>query len=492
MAPDPGSWLRDRVLWLVVAVTTAMRVFFAWRFFGFLGGDDVEILEEAFRAARGLHYSPWNVRNLFLPDVLVAPFVRLGSALGLAETFPLVLCATVPFVLLASLNIVLVYRLAQLWLSDRTAARLAAGIYAFHWLPLAYGSTVYPRTVSTTFVLAAAIVLSGAGKDVARGATGGVLLALAFMVRYSEGMYLLPSLLLVLVYGEGKSVSFRRALGVLAGFGLGVVLVSGFVNVLTWGSPLASLGALGRLMLLGEGASGLSTHPPLFYFARVVFWLPPTLLPALFLAWRVRPVRPAWMFVAVPLVLLSFIAHKELRYLQGAIPFLAILGAGGFAVMHRRWRPWLSTTLVVLTLASEVLGVRVLAGKSMAAVTAARSMASDIGVRVVALSQAWAYGDRLYFGNRVEVRGLPVPPREADLEKAIPGADRFGLYRDDLARDPALAAVLARHGFTSERVVEWGDSKAVVVFAKPGSVNSRTPYAGFWSSGPRDRSCAGY
>jgi hypothetical protein len=466
MAPAPDSWLRDRVLWLVVGVSTALRAFFAWRFFGFLSGDDVEILEEAFRAARGLQYSPWNVRNLFLPDVLVAPFVGLGSVLGLAETFPLVLCATVPFVSLASLNIVLVYRLVRLWLGDRTAARLAAGIYAFHWLPLAYGSAVYPRTISTTFVLGAALVLSSAGKDTTRGAAAGALLSLAFAVRYSEGMYLLPLLLLAQAGGVRRPGSLWRVLGVLGGFALGIVLVSGVVNALTWGSPFASLGALGRLMLLGEGASGLSTHPPFFYFQRIAFWLPPTLLPALILAWGVRRVRPVWMFVAVPLVLLSFVAHKELRYLQGAVPFLAILGAAGFAVMYKCWRPWLATTLVVLTLSSEVLGVRVLAGKSMAAVSAARSIASELGVRVVALSQAWAYGDRLYFGNRVELRGLPVPPREADLRKAIPGADRVAIYRKDLEENPSLVTVLASHGFTSRRLVEWGASKAVVVFAR--------------------------
>ncbi|HLE60996.1 MAG TPA: hypothetical protein VI700_05625, partial [Thermoanaerobaculaceae bacterium] len=230
------------------------------------------------------------------------------------------------------------------------------------------------------------------------------------------------------------------------------------------GSPLASLEALGQIMLLGEGASGLSMQPPLFYVQRILFWLPPTLLPALVVALRVRRVRPAWAFLAVPLIVLSFIHHKELRYLQGAIPFLAIVGAAGFVVMRRRWSPGPVTALLVLTLASEILGVRILAGKSMAAVNAARAMASNPDVRVVALSQAWAYGDRLYFGNGVEVRDLPTPPRERDLEERIPGADRVALYRKDLADDPSLTAVLARHGFRSIRLFDWGASKTVVVF----------------------------
>jgi len=466
MARDPAPWLHDRVLWLVVAVTTTLRVFFAWRYFGFLGGDDVEVVEEAFRCAVGLDYRPWSVRNLFLPDVLVAPFVRLGTALGLHETFPLVLCATVPFVVLASVNVVLVYLLAGRWLNDRAAARAAMAIYAFHWLPLAFGSTTYPRTVSTTFVLAAALAVSGGGRDLARGTAGGSLLALASTVRYSEGMYLLPLLLLSVLGGEDRRGSRQRVVGVLGGFAVGAVLTSGLVDALTWGSPLASLEALGRIMLLGEGTSGLSTQPPLFYLQRILFWLPVTLAPAFALAWRVRQVRPAWVFLAVPLLVLSFVQHKELRYLQGAIPFMAILGAAGLAVMRRRWRPAVATTLLSLTVVSQVLGARVLLGKSMAAVSAARAMASNAGVRVVALSQAWAYGHRLYFGNRIEVRGIPTPPRERDLEGTIPGADRVALYAKDLDEDPSLDALLARHGFTRSEAFRWGESKAVVVFAR--------------------------
>ncbi len=467
MTTVPESWLRDRVLWLVVAITTALRFFFAWRFFGFLGGDDVEVVEEAFRRAVALHYSPWEVRCLFFPDVLVAPFVHLGSMLGLRETFPLVLCATVPFIALASLNVVLVYLLTFRWLGDRAVARTAMAIFGLHWLPLAFGSTTYPRTVSTTLVLGAALVVSANGRHVTRGALGGSLLALAFAVRHSEGMYLLPLLLVAGFTGTDGRSSVRRALGVLGGFAIAAALTVGLYDLLTWGRPFSSLIAVFKFTVVeGASSSPVAIQPPVFYFARVLFWLPLTLLPALVFAVRVRRVRPAWAFLAVPLVVLSFVQFKELRYLQGAIPFLAILGAAGFTVMRKRWRPWLVTTLLVLTLASEALGVRVLRGKSMAAVTAARSMASEAGVRVVALSQAWAYGHRLYFGNRVDVRDLPTPPGERDLEEMIPGADRVGLYEKDLAENPALAAVLARHGFSPTGVFRWGESKAVMVFGR--------------------------
>jgi hypothetical protein len=410
MASDPGSGLRDRVLWLVVAITTALRLLFAWRFFGFLGGDDVEVLEEAFRRAGSLEYSPMPIRNLLIPDLVVAPVVKVGLALG---------------------------------------------------------STTYPRTVSTTFVLVAVLVLSGAKGDGMRAAAGGIALAFAFATRHSEGMYLVPLLLVAFFGVADRQDRVRRALSVVGGFALGAGLTVGLYDLLTWGRPFSSLLAVFEFTVVERATtSPVALQPPPFYLTRVLFWLPPTLLPALWLSARLRRVRLAWPFLAIPLVFLSFIQFKQLRYLQGAIPFLAVAGAAGFSVMRRRWRPWFATALVALTLASEVLGVRILAGKSMAAVAAARAMASEAGVRVVALSQAWAYGDRLFFGNRVEVRGIPVPPRQSDLGKAIPGADRVALYRKDLEENPSLAAVLTRHGFVPAGRFSWGQSKAVVVFAR--------------------------
>jgi len=73
----------------------AIQVYLAIRFFGFLTGDDVEVLLEASRRATGLDYQPWDVRNLFVPDVVVAPFVFLG---GLRA-------AVIPFIALSAITI---------------------------------------------------------------------------------------------------------------------------------------------------------------------------------------------------------------------------------------------------------------------------------------------------------------------------------------------------------------------------------------------------
>jgi hypothetical protein len=462
-----AGW-RDRVLWAVVATSTLAHVVLALRYFGFLGGDDVEVLEEGFRRALGLTYHPWPGRNLLLSDAVVAPVLRLAAGCGITHPTALIFAGTLPFIVLASVNVVLVHALVRRWLDDLLAARIAALVYAFHWLPLAYGSTTYPRTATTTCVLLAALALSARGADSRRGAAAGLLAAIAFGFRYSEGVYLLPLLVFAVWSGSTRDARRSRVLGVCAGFAAGAALV-GLVDALTWGRPFASLVVLAREMLTHAGteAGGLAVRSPFFFLLRFLFWLPPVAVPALIVVRRERRLRAAWAFLLAPLLVFSLIAHKELRFLQGAIPFLAVLLGAGFSAMWRRG--WRAATVILLatTVAAESLRVDILFGKSMAAVTAAREVAAGRSVRVVALEQAWAYGGMLYLGDRIEVRDLPVPPSPAQLERALDGADRVGLYRADVAKQPELAATLERRGFSRRRVVEWGESKAVVIFARP-------------------------
>src|SRR5438034_8631940 len=103
--------MRRRLI-VIFGVVAAIQLFLAIRFFGFLTGDDVEVLSEAFRRAIGLHYPPWDVRNLFVPDVVVAPFVFVASRMGVRDTAHLIDVATLPFLALRALTIWLVHRLA--------------------------------------------------------------------------------------------------------------------------------------------------------------------------------------------------------------------------------------------------------------------------------------------------------------------------------------------------------------------------------------------
>src|SRR3954464_6519471 len=213
--------------WLaaIIAATTTAQLWLAWRYFGFLTGDDVEVLSEAFRRARGLAYTPWDIRNLFVPDVLVAPIVWLSRG---ASTRMTIFFASLPFIALSSLTIWLVYRLALRWCSDDRAALVAALLFATPWVPLSFGSTVYPRTVAAACVVAAALIVDR------WPFAAGLLIGVAFADRFSEIVFLAPVLLLVTRHR-------MRALKVALGATIAIAITVGLYDWLTWDAPFSSL-----------------------------------------------------------------------------------------------------------------------------------------------------------------------------------------------------------------------------------------------------------
>lgn len=456
------------VLGGIVAISTALRLGLAGLVFGFRSGDDVEILEAAFRVALHFPYQPWNIRNLLLPDLMVAPWLILGHAAGITGVRALVLLATLPFILIGSLNVILVYHLARRWLSSDTGGVVAAALYAFHWLPLAFSSMPFPRPPAVTCLLLAALALSGPGRDSQRGFLAGLMLAVAFACRYSEAAYLLPVVLLSLQRSGPPASRLRAACGVVVGFVAGSLITIGAFDWLTWGRPFSSLIAFTKLTLIEKSfSSRVAFQPPLWYAGRLLVWAPATLLPFLAAAGSGKAARSCWFFTLLPVASLSFIAHKELRYLQGVIPFLCILAAAGaLSLFARGWRRS-TTVLLALTLALGVNDTVVLfAGNSMAAVKAAQMIAADPNARVVVLSQAWAYGDRLLFPTSTTIRDVWTPPSEAELALATRGADAVCLYEEDARDHPGLGDVMRAAGFRLERRFSCADSKAVMVFCK--------------------------
>src|ERR1043166_2133446 len=112
------------LLAVLILGTTTLRLALGLHFYGFLTGDDVEILSAAFKNVYDLHYMPWNIRNLFISDFLVAPVLRLASAFRVTDTKTQLWIATFPFVCLSSINIFLTFVLANRWIKEKNAAIL--------------------------------------------------------------------------------------------------------------------------------------------------------------------------------------------------------------------------------------------------------------------------------------------------------------------------------------------------------------------------------
>jgi len=470
---SPSNRTRALLAALIVAVT-AVRLGLALAFYGFLTGDDVEILQAGFRQAFGWPYQPWAIRNLLVSDLLVAPALRIAAALGVTATRTLVSLAAVPFVLLASLNVWLVFRLARRWLAGDAPALLAAALYALHWIPLGFGSTVYPRTASTTCVLLAAWLLSRGGLP--RASLAGGLAAVAFAIRYSEAIFLVPMLAVVALEPAPARARLARCAALLGGF-LGMALLTvGLEDWLTWGRPFASLAAFARFTLIEERSSSLVVGQPWYWFFwRLPKWLPVTLLPFLWRARARRTLIPAALYALLPLLLLSGIHHKEMRYLQGVLPFVLLIAAGGAWSFWESGRRWPVAILCAASMALGLSGIVFLRDKSMAAVRAAESLAGLAQGQIVAVSQSWAYGGTLYLRPDIEVLELPYPLTVAALEGAAARARWIAVYSRDLRANPAFAPLLAASGFTRMREFVGRSSRPVVLYAAGRRPPARPP-----------------
>lgn len=325
-AIDSTSGFRPRTLLLILLlVTLAAKIFLAWRFDGYGTGDDLEIVETAAKYAAGLDYQPWSLRCLFHPLVLTWPVLRLGVLAGVTDPSVLSWLGAIPTALFSTLAIFLVYRLALAWRWPSETALAAAFLYAVHWLPFGYGATLFPRPISTAFLLGAFLLSSRMPLSAARAAAAGVLVAAAFAVRWSEGAALAP----VAAWIWWRDRDARTTAAVVAGFALGALFFVGLTDTLTWGRPFSSLKAY---------ANEMRTVPPnprtdgawYEYAKDILRWAGPVCVLLLWPARRDRRIRLPLLFLAAIVVALSCVRFKQTRYMQAAIPFLALAAAVGW------------------------------------------------------------------------------------------------------------------------------------------------------------------
>jgi Alg9-like mannosyltransferase family len=454
-AADPGD--RERRLGvglgLALLLLFAAKLVLAWRFYGYLTGDDLEVVETAGKYAFGLPYTPWNIRCLFYPLVLVFPVLALAVRTGVHTVAALNTLCAVPSALASTAAAWLVFRVAQLWKWPLRTSLVAGTLYAFHWLPLGYGSTPYPRPISAALFLAAFLVVEKSESGSA-AAAGGLLCAAALAVRYSDGV-VIPALALWIFWRRRRSAPVALF---LAGTAAGSLIFVGLPDALTWGQPFASLRAL---IAYHRPAAGAVFHdwgrPWYFYLESVLRWAGPAIVLLILAGARDRRIRGPLFLAAGIVALLSLSFVRDWRFLQSAVPLVALAAAPGWERLGAsRFRAARIAAWFLLALSvgwGLQRTVTLLRDKSQAEVEAARYIVKHHPhARCVLLEQAWAYGDRLYFPRPVEVVDL-APTRPLD-PIALSGAidrhhpDVIAVYLKDL--DDAARYGLATEGYREQ------------------------------------------
>jgi hypothetical protein len=385
--------------------------------------------------------------------------------------------ATLPTAAFSTAAIGLTAALARRWRWSPRSALAAAFFYGFAWIPLCYGATPFPRPVSTAMLLASFYLASDTEERSAPAFTAGLLAGAAFTVRWSEGVVLIP----LCVWTLWRFRSPKRVLTIAAGFAVGTLLFAGVTDWITWGSPLKSLREYFLIMFLERPA--IDDQPIWDYFYTALHWAGPLLLLLLIPAWKERRARPAIAVFASIVALMSLFSHKEWRYLQAAIPFLALAAGAGWERLRAQGRRFLATAALVLAVPYGLeRTVTRLSDGSAAAIEAARFIRKlHPQPRVVAFEQVWAFGEHLYLGNEVEIREIEIshPLRPRAIQAALSDADVAGVYAMHL--DGAGRRTLEEMGFRQIARFKKRRAYECLIFGRgefAGAFDSPAPVAG--------------
>ena len=318
-AMESGETRRVLLVLCVGAILTKLAA--AWWLPGFFSGDDVEIHEMTFSALfRDRGWPIWELRNAFFPMVFIYPAQLLAFAAGFVEPRTLVFAGRASVALLSTLAIPLTWLAARrAFPNDRATPLIAAALLAVNKLHMSFGSSELPRPVASLFVLGAFIVILGTwrGKPV----VAGLLLGCAAAFRFSEAVFLVPVILML-----ARERRVRELLLLTVSSAIAAALIVGVADWIYWGEPFASARAAVDYTLVNRLSS--RGYEPFYQYLRLVPSWSNVVVVALAIAGSVGAPRLA-LWTWVPIVLLSFLPHKEERYLIPVMPFLAIAAARG-------------------------------------------------------------------------------------------------------------------------------------------------------------------
>jgi hypothetical protein len=424
----------------VGALSLAVRLVNASSSYGFFSGDDVEIHEMTFAALFHLDWPIWELRSPFYPMLFIYPVQWAAAQAGFTDTASLIFVGRAVVAVFSTLTLALLFVIGRRWFG-LPVAMLAVGFLSISSLHVTFGSSELPRPVAAFFVLGAFGCLRF--RTAAYSAAAGGLLGIAAAMRFSEAMFLLPASIEVV-----SDKRWKEAVLMAAGFLVTTVVIFGIGDWQYWGRPFHSLiNAVDYTVVRRLSSRG---YQPFHYYLTLasewtnVFSLSLALLAAAFRFWR----PTLWWLL--PAIVLSFLPHKEPRYLIPALPFLALCAGYGLWEMSQRLERMrlVNARRVALVLwvgaftaiAFELGGFRF--RRTDHDVDLARRLSGDWHREGVALESPWRVGGRLY---------LPRAPAVVlAIDRESLSEDR---YLQTLASDRTVGWVLLISDGLEDRVV---------------------------------------
>jgi len=469
----------ETIKWLILilAISTAIKLSNAWFYYGFYSGDDVEIVEMTFSRLFDLKWEAWNLRNAFYPMTFIYPVQALLKSIGVTNPRALVFGGSMVVILFSTLNIILTYRIVSRMLKNNFTGLLAAFFLAFSQLHISFASTVLPRTVATTFILAALLLTVEKPKSNTAAAFAGLMLGISAVIRFSEIIFIIPFMVYLLLQKRIRHAAVMAGSCIITGAAL-----LGISDFLYWGSPFFSLKNIIDYTLVKK-LSSRGYQSPLYYFTHFWEWtnLFVIILAAAALKWKNRFVA---LWAVFPIIILSILPHKEARYLIPVLPFWASLTALGFyswleRIMESknlneaaRWKKLTQSSLLLVfifcaSFILEIDGYR--SRRSESAVDTARYITHQKGVEKIAIEQTWKAGGILYLHKIPAVLDISTDKiNDTAYFSSIVTTEglQYIILKARSISDFKLEPILAQNGFTPIEIGQQKRDKYCIYISK--------------------------
>jgi hypothetical protein len=412
-----------------------------------------QFLEPAHGLAFGYRVVAWEwvegLRNWAVPGVL-GGLLMLCRAVGLEHPWAMAAVVWCACAGAQAVGTLVLFRLVE-ERDGREAALLAAGVQATWGGFLIYAARPVGDVLSVVPLLGA-LLWAQRARDrggLREGLWSGVLLGLAFVIRYPSAVFGVP--LAVSLLGARR---WRSLAGLAVGTG-GVLLGLGVLDWLTWGTPGSSAWRYFHFNIASGSSASHFGQQPVWWYAPIFAGMAPLLLVWHFLRGLARRDLLVGAFVFY-LGVVSALGHKEARFLVPLLPLFVALAAGPAAHDFSRLsgRRAVLRLLVGLYVLSSVAAASVLfpLGLRQGVVDATVSAGRDASLTgfLIAGPPEWNTGGRFYLHRDVPLFVSAGRPAEELRERLADARFSHALVDGEAVDEDTLRSA----GFCQQR--RWG------------------------------------
>lgn len=311
----------------VFLLALVTRGYALWETKTFYHADEVyQFLEQAHKLAFGYGVTPWEylmgVRSWFYPIILYA-ILKAAALLGYTTPSQMIFSARV-FSTLCSLALIYVVYLMGRDFYGKRVGLIAALISATSVSLIMFSPSILSEIPSLLFSTAGAYLLYAGfvGGNRKKSFLAGLLIGVAFMFRFAAAILLAPMMLFLLWFRRWREIAVFAS-----GFVL-VVFAQGLLDYGTWGSFLASPINYFRFNVVEGWSTFFGVEPYYFYVVVLAVEFPALIFLGYALS-RKRETLYLCLGAGFYFIALSFIPHKEYRFMLTVLPFYHVLGAKG-------------------------------------------------------------------------------------------------------------------------------------------------------------------